>query len=94
MAFRRVQGGAAGCSTVSSPPPRKVLGLFRTAVLRDGRTERRARLLAEVRQVLVDGAQPQARVAALTALLSASGTHRKLVNPKPIAAIRSPAVMT
>ncbi|MFD6566503.1 GPP34 family phosphoprotein [Micromonospora profundi] len=54
--------------------PRKVLGLFRTTALREGRTERRARLLADVRQVLVDGAEPQARVAALAALLSASGT--------------------
>ncbi|MGI5147264.1 GOLPH3/VPS74 family protein [Plantactinospora sp. CA-294935] len=62
--------------------PRKVLGLFRTTALRDGRTERRARLLADVRQVLVDGAEPQARVAALAALLSASGTlpqfHREI----------------
>ncbi|MGC4758891.1 GOLPH3/VPS74 family protein [Micromonospora trifolii] len=54
--------------------PRKVLGLFRTTALRDGRTERRAGLLADVRRVLVDGAEPQARVAALAALLSASGT--------------------
>ncbi|MET8357855.1 GPP34 family phosphoprotein [Micromonospora sp. NPDC005171] len=62
--------------------PRKVLGLFRTTALRDGRTERRSRLLADVRQVLVDGAEPQARVAALAALLSASGTlpqfHREI----------------
>lgn len=62
--------------------PRKVLGLFRTTALRDGRTERRARLLADVRQVLVDGAEPQPRVAALAALLSASGTlpqfHREI----------------
>ncbi|WP_433309329.1 GOLPH3/VPS74 family protein [Micromonospora sp. CA-269861] len=62
--------------------PRKVLGLFRTTALRDGRTERRSRLLADVRRVLVDGAEPQARVAALAALLSASGTlpqfHREI----------------
>lgn len=62
--------------------PRKVLGLFRTTALREGRTERRGRLLADVRQILVDGAQPQARVAALAALLSASGTlpqfHREI----------------
>ncbi|MFF0153704.1 GPP34 family phosphoprotein [Micromonospora sp. NPDC005203] len=61
---------------------RKVLGLFRTTALREGRTERRSRLLADVRQVLVDGAEPQARVAALAALLSASGTlpqfHREI----------------
>ncbi|RIV40285.1 GOLPH3/VPS74 family protein [Micromonospora radicis] len=54
--------------------PRKVLGLFRTTVLREGRTGRRARLLADVRQVLVAGTQPTPRVAALAALLSASGT--------------------
>ncbi|MBQ1010520.1 GPP34 family phosphoprotein [Micromonospora sp. M51] len=68
--------------------PHKVLGLFRTTALRDGRTERRARLLAEVRQVLVDGARPQARVAALTALLSASGTlpqfHREIPWTAPV----------
>ncbi|GAA3767132.1 GOLPH3/VPS74 family protein [Micromonospora maritima] len=54
--------------------PRRVLGLFRTTALREGRTERRSRLLADVRRVLVDGAEPAARVAALAALLSASGT--------------------
>ncbi|MEW2432467.1 GPP34 family phosphoprotein [Micromonospora sp. NPDC047644] len=68
--------------------PRKVLGLFRTTALREGRTERRARLLADVRQVLVDGAQPQARVAALAALLSASGTlpqfHREIPWTSPV----------
>ncbi|MEG3633135.1 GOLPH3/VPS74 family protein [Micromonospora palythoicola] len=53
---------------------RKMLGLFRTTSLRDGGTGRRARLLEEVRQVLVDGAEPSARVAALAALLSGSGT--------------------
>ncbi|MEU5673018.1 GPP34 family phosphoprotein [Micromonospora sp. NPDC047762] len=68
--------------------PRKVLGLFRTTALREGRTERRARLLADVRRVLVDGAQPQARVAALAALLSASGTlpqfHREIPWTSPV----------
>ncbi|MET8042480.1 GPP34 family phosphoprotein [Micromonospora sp. NPDC005215] len=68
--------------------PRKVLGLFRTTALRDGRTERRARLLADVRQVLVDGAEPHARVAALAALLSASGTlpqfHREIPWTSPV----------
>ncbi|WP_348651132.1 GPP34 family phosphoprotein [Micromonospora sp. WMMD882] len=61
---------------------RRVLGLFRSTALREGRTERRARLLADVRQVLVDGVEPNARVAALTALVSASGTlpqfHREI----------------
>ncbi|MEU7976104.1 GPP34 family phosphoprotein [Micromonospora sp. NPDC049089] len=68
--------------------PRKVLGLFRTTALREGRTERRAGLLADVRRVLVDGAQPQARVAALAALLSASGTlpqfHREIPWTSPV----------
>ncbi|MGV9214346.1 GOLPH3/VPS74 family protein [Micromonospora sp. RB23] len=68
--------------------PRKVLGLFRTTALRDGRTERRSRLLADVRRVLVDGAEPQARVAALGALLSASGTlpqfHREIPWTSPV----------
>ncbi len=53
---------------------RKVLGLFPTITLREGTTGRRAHLLADVRQVLVDGRQPSTRVAALAALLSASGT--------------------
>ena len=53
---------------------RKVLGLFGMKVLEDGGTGRRARLLEDVRQVLVDGAEPGARVAALAALLSSSGT--------------------
>ncbi|WBB47943.1 GPP34 family phosphoprotein [Verrucosispora sp. WMMA2044] len=53
---------------------RKVLGLFRTTALRDGGNGRRARLLEEVRQVLVDGTEPSARMAALAALLSGSGT--------------------
>ncbi|QKW13656.1 MULTISPECIES: GPP34 family phosphoprotein [unclassified Micromonospora] len=53
---------------------RKVLGLFRSTALRDGGTDRRARLLDDVRQVLVEGAEPSARIAALAALLSASGT--------------------
>ncbi|MEU4555455.1 Golgi phosphoprotein 3 GPP34 [Micromonospora violae] len=68
--------------------PRKVLGLFRTTALREGRTERRSRLLADVRRVLVDGAEPQARVAALAALLSASGTlpqfHREIPWTSPV----------
>ncbi|MDG4810983.1 GPP34 family phosphoprotein [Micromonospora sp. WMMD1120] len=68
--------------------PHKVLGLFRTTVLRDGRTERRPRLLADVRRVLVDGAEPPARVAALAALLSASGTlpqfHREIPWTSPV----------
>lgn len=53
---------------------RRTLGLFDTKVLEDGGSGRRAALLTDVRAVLVDGAEPQARVAALAALLSASGT--------------------
>ncbi|MEU9832039.1 GPP34 family phosphoprotein [Streptosporangium sp. NPDC048047] len=54
--------------------PHRLLGLFRTTALREGGTGRRARLLADVRRVLVDGTEPSARVAALAALLSASRT--------------------
>lgn len=53
---------------------RKVFGFFRTTVLKDGRNGRRAGLLEEVRDVLVDRAEPTARIAALAALLWASGT--------------------
>ncbi|MDG4795757.1 GPP34 family phosphoprotein [Micromonospora sp. WMMD1082] len=67
---------------------RKVLGLFRTTTLREGRSGRRAALLGEVRRVLVDGAEPRARVAALAALLSASGTlpqfHRDIPWTSPV----------
>lgn len=52
---------------------RKILGLFNMAVLREG-SGRRAKLVADVRRVLVDGAEPTPPVAALAALLSASGT--------------------
>lgn len=54
--------------------PRKRLRLFTTTVLEDGGTGRRAELLAAVRQALVDGDVPSARIAAITALISASGT--------------------
>lgn len=53
---------------------RKVLGLFATTALRDGGTPHRADLVDAVRSVLVDGAEPDARTAALAALLSASGS--------------------
>ena len=39
----------------------------------DGGTGRRARLVDDVREVLVEGAEPRPRVAALAALLSGSG---------------------
>lgn len=54
--------------------PRRVLGLFPTTALVEGATGRRAELLGRVREVLVDGVEPQDRIAALAALLSASGT--------------------
>jgi hypothetical protein len=53
---------------------RKTLGVFTTTVLEAGETGRRAGLLADVRAVLVDGAEPRARTAALAALISGSGT--------------------
>lgn len=53
---------------------RRRLGLFDTTILEDGDTGRRIRLLEDVREVLVDGVEPRARVAALAALLWASGT--------------------
>ncbi|HET8928568.1 MAG TPA: GPP34 family phosphoprotein [Microbacterium sp.] len=52
----------------------KMLGLFTTSVLEPGEGGRRDALLADVRAVLADGAQPTPRVAALAALLYASGT--------------------
>ncbi|MFE4535262.1 GPP34 family phosphoprotein [Streptomyces scopuliridis] len=53
---------------------RKALGLFNTTALVEGATGRRPALLESVRAVLVDGGEPSARVGALAALLSASGT--------------------
>ena len=53
---------------------RKTLGVFTTTSLEDGGNGRRAGLLDGVRDVLVDGAEPQPRVAALAALISGSGT--------------------
>lgn len=53
---------------------RKALRLFTTTVLEDGGTGRRARLLTDVRAVLVDGVEPQPRTAALAALIFGSGT--------------------
>ncbi|MFC8797822.1 GPP34 family phosphoprotein [Promicromonospora sp. NPDC057138] len=51
---------------------KKVLGFIPSESLELG-SARRAGLLARVRATLVDGTQPDARTAALTALLSASG---------------------
>ncbi|PVE10025.1 GOLPH3/VPS74 family protein [Streptomyces scopuliridis] len=52
---------------------RKVLGFFNTTVLKDSQNGRRAGLLKEVRDVLVDGTEPTARIAALAALIWGSG---------------------
>lgn len=61
---------------------RKVLGLLPVTALADGGTPRRAELVAAVRATLVDGAEPDARTAALAGLLSASGSlpalHREI----------------
>ncbi|MFF3437938.1 GPP34 family phosphoprotein [Streptosporangium sp. NPDC002721] len=67
---------------------RRTLGLFDVKVLEDGGNGRRSRLLADVRDVLVEGAEPRPRVAALAALLSASGTlpqfHREIPWTSPV----------
>lgn len=56
----------------------KVLGLFKTTTLKDGGSRRRPGLIRDVRSVLVDGVEPTPRVAALAALLWASGTLHQL----------------
>jgi len=53
---------------------RTTLRLFTTTALSDGGSGRRAELLGQVRDVLVDGKEPTPRVAALAALLWGSGT--------------------
>ncbi|WBQ03476.1 GOLPH3/VPS74 family protein [Kribbella sp. CA-293567] len=53
---------------------RKTLFVFTTKALSEGSNGRRAELLAAVREALVDGVDPTARVAALAALISGSGT--------------------
>jgi hypothetical protein len=53
---------------------RKTLLVFTTNALSEGTNGRRAELLAAVREALVDGVEPTARVAALTALISGSRT--------------------
>lgn len=52
---------------------RKVLGVFGTTALVDGGSGRRSSLLGQVRDVLVEGAEPTPRVGALAALIWASG---------------------
>jgi hypothetical protein len=53
---------------------RTAFGLVEVEVLEEGGTGRRAGLLSDVRAVLVEGVEPQPRLAALAALLSTSGT--------------------
>jgi len=61
---------------------RRVLGLFPSTALVDGGSGRRAELVANMRAVLVDAAVPSEHIAALTALVSASGSlpvlHREI----------------
>lgn len=61
---------------------RRTLGLFDSAVLEDG-GGRRAGLVESVRAVLEDGAPPEPRVAALAALVSASGSLPRLYREIP-----------
>jgi hypothetical protein len=52
---------------------KRMLGLIPTTALREGRSGRRAEVVAALRSVLVDGRAPDERVAAVIALVSASG---------------------
>ncbi|WP_152360794.1 GOLPH3/VPS74 family protein [Microlunatus speluncae] len=67
---------------------RKALGLIRTTALVAGGTGRRAGLLDRVRDALTTPAEPEPRVAALAALISASGTlpqfHREIPWSSPV----------
>ena len=53
---------------------RRALGFIKTTALVDGGTSHRAELVAAVRPVLTDGAEPEPRTALLAALVSASGS--------------------
>lgn len=59
-----------------------MLGLFTSTTLVDGSSGRRTELVAAMRAVLVDGETPSEHIAALTALVSASGSlpvlHREI----------------
>lgn len=61
---------------------RRALGLFESTALRPGEGDRRRDLVMGIRAVLADGAEPTGRIAALAALLWASGTlpefHREI----------------
>ncbi|GAA5100383.1 hypothetical protein GCM10025760_37640 [Microbacterium yannicii] len=68
---------------------RKMLGFLPSTVLQQV-SERRNELVAEARAVLVDGAEPDPRTAALVALISASGSlptlHREIPWTTPVIA--------
>ncbi|MFI1221549.1 MULTISPECIES: GPP34 family phosphoprotein [unclassified Streptomyces] len=61
---------------------KKTLGLFRTTSTTAADTGRKKEVMERVRAVLIDGEEPDDRTAALTGLLSASGTlptlHRSI----------------
>ena len=67
--------------------PRKMLGFIPSTALTPG-SERRDGLIANARAVLVDGADPNPRTAALVALVSASGAlpslHREIPWTTPV----------
>lgn len=61
---------------------RRALGIFPTTALAEGESGRRSEIVAEMRAVLVDGADPDPRLASIIALVSASGglptLHREI----------------
>lgn len=61
----------------------KTFGLIPKTTLREGDTGRRAALMSRVQAVLIDGAEPDARTAALAGLLSASGALPTLYREIP-----------
>ncbi|MFJ4223442.1 GPP34 family phosphoprotein [Microbacterium sp. NPDC089695] len=84
---RGIQGAIAGVGPALRSPlldrlvangdiartERRALGIFPTTVLAEGDSGRRASIIAAMRAVLVDGAEPSPRIASIIALVSASG---------------------
>ncbi|NEE53573.1 GPP34 family phosphoprotein, partial [Streptomyces sp. SID8455] len=62
---------------------KKTLGLFRTTSTTIADTAYKKALLGQVRAVLIDGAEPDARTASLIGLLSASGSLPNLHRSVP-----------
>ncbi|MDJ0467078.1 GPP34 family phosphoprotein [Streptomyces sp. H27-C3] len=62
---------------------RRTLGMFRTTSTLAASTSHKEALVEQVRAVLVDGVEPDARTAALIGLLSASGTLPSLYRVIP-----------